>query len=244
MNRQQLGVVAVSIVAVLALSLTAATLGSSVDGATRGTSSGVFTDENVTLKDDPAPEINVSNIPWLKAYFQYFEPKNQSTAPNASSVERARRSDILPVLVAVAGGLTLVALVIGIWLRWLRGVGDDLPEPDLSASDESDTEEPTVSADPEWNVEDNAVYRAWYEMARRIDAGDWEARTPRELAALAAERGMDSHAVEELTAQFERIRYRNEPVTPEREERVDHLLETLGIDTGTEPSGEPGGESG
>jgi len=67
---------------------------------------------------------------------------------------------------------------------------------------------------------DNEVYRAWAEMTRYLDLDHPKASTPAEFARAAEDADMDPRAVEELTEQFERVRYGGEAATAERERRA------------------------
>jgi hypothetical protein len=54
---------------------------------------------------------------------------------------------------------------------------------------------------------DNAVYRAWHEMAERLDVPEPTTATPGEFAAAAVDAGLEADAVAELTGVFETVRY-------------------------------------
>lgn len=54
---------------------------------------------------------------------------------------------------------------------------------------------------------DNAVYRAWREMAVRLDVPEPATATPGEFAAAAVDAGFEADAVAELTGVFETVRY-------------------------------------
>jgi hypothetical protein len=67
---------------------------------------------------------------------------------------------------------------------------------------------------------DNEVYRAWQEMAARLDVDRPEASTPGEFADAAADAGMAEGDVAELTRLFEEVRYGDADATADREDRA------------------------
>lgn len=67
---------------------------------------------------------------------------------------------------------------------------------------------------------ENEVYRAWVEMTRHLEVDHPESSTPLEFARAAEAAGMDRDDVDELTEQFERVRYGGAAVTEERERRA------------------------
>ena len=71
---------------------------------------------------------------------------------------------------------------------------------------------------------DNEVYRAWQEMADRLQLERPETSTPGEFEAAAVDAGMERDDVSELTRLFEEVRYGDATPTAEREERA---VETL-----------------
>lgn len=236
MNKRQFGVVIVAVFAVVSLGLTAATFRSSVAGSTRGVSSGVFSDENVTLKDPPGPSsANLSQSPWLQVYYKYFKPDTGSAnAPNASGPPRGG-TDILPLLFSVVGVLLVVVGGGLAWGYWVRSTSDaSFTEwPATASTEESHPEQHAdtgrLTVEPE-----NDVHRAWYAMARHLDVTAASSDTPRELAGTAIDQGLEREAVRDLTTQFERVRYGQGQPTAEREQRALAALERLGIDVGEE----------
>lgn len=236
MNQRQMGVIALAVFATLSLTLAAGVFGSSVGGPTRAASSGVFNDQNVTLKDPPRPSsVNLSKSPWLQVYYKYFEAENQTAnATNASGPHRGG-TDILPILSTI-GAVFVLAVIAGlVWFRWLRSKTDNSFEQwdaTASAAEANSEHQPDYGnrgAEPE-----SDVHRAWYAMARHLDVPNADSETPRELAVTAIDRGLDREAVRDLTVLFERVRYGRGKPTSDREQRAMGALERLGIETGDE----------
>lgn len=79
----------------------------------------------------------------------------------------------------------------------------------------------------------NDVERAWFALVRPF--GDDETKTPREYATDAVASGADPDAVSRLTANFEAVRYGDEPVTGDRSNRAwNDLNRALGRDGETQ----------
>lgn len=74
---------------------------------------------------------------------------------------------------------------------------------------------------------DNAVYRAWREMAGHLEVADPATSTPAEFADAAVEAGMAPGDVDELTALFEDVRYGGRDPTEDREERAVDALRRI-----------------
>jgi hypothetical protein len=74
---------------------------------------------------------------------------------------------------------------------------------------------------------DNEVYRAWVEMTRHLDVDHPESSTAAEFAAAAVDAGLDPDDVDELTRQFEAVRYGGDEPTTERERRAIEALRRI-----------------
>lgn len=120
--------------------------------------------------------------------------------------------------VAGPGGLAGLAVVAavglagaGLFVLRLRDADPPLDEPgDGDAATRAAVAEAAGAAADRIGGEaatDNAVYRAWREMAASLDVADPGATTPGEFADAAVDAGFDPDAVAELTAVFERVRY-------------------------------------
>lgn len=236
MNQRQMAVLALAALAMLSLSLAAATFGSSLGGPTQSVSSGVFNDQNVTLKDPPQPSsVNLSESRWLQVYYKYFESDNETKNRTNASGTQEGRTDILPVLLTAIAILAMGILGGVIWFRWLRPL-DDTSFEEWGAADtttEPNAEHHTDNLQTVFDPE-NDVQRAWYALAHHLDIPNTDSYTPRELAVTAVDRGLDREAVSDLTVLFERIRYGQARPTAEREQRARHALERLGIELGDE----------
>jgi hypothetical protein len=74
---------------------------------------------------------------------------------------------------------------------------------------------------------DNEVYRAWQEMADRLELERPETSTPGEFEAAAVDAGMERGDVSELTRLFEEVRYGDATPTEEREQRAAETLRRI-----------------
>jgi hypothetical protein len=81
----------------------------------------------------------------------------------------------------------------------------------------------------------NDVYRAWLTLTRAAGTTD-SARTPREVASRAVERGLDADAVADLTDVFREVRYSGHPPTTERERRARAAADRLALEETVEPA--------
>lgn len=72
----------------------------------------------------------------------------------------------------------------------------------------------------------NDVERAWVLLLGCVDV-DWRAKTPRELAGDAIDRGLDPDAVYALTAAFEEVQYGNGGPTDEQCRRARRAMQRL-----------------
>jgi hypothetical protein len=74
---------------------------------------------------------------------------------------------------------------------------------------------------------ENAIYRAWREMTDALAVDRPETTTPEEFADAAIAAGLAEEDVRELTTLFERVRYGDEPVSAEREQRAEDALRRI-----------------
>lgn len=129
-----------------------------------------------------------------------------------------------PTVLAVLFALALV----GVGIVLVRATGDDevTPEPETPPDGDDDVEAVARVAGEaadriaRGSVVDNEIYRAWREMTDHLEVDNPGSSTPGEFAAAAADAGMARADVEALTGLFEAVRYGDEPVTDEREERA------------------------
>jgi len=73
----------------------------------------------------------------------------------------------------------------------------------------------------------NAVDRAWLRLLDHADITDAGTQSPRAVATLAVERGLDRQAVDVITREFEAIRYGPAEPTQDRCSRVEHAVDQL-----------------
>lgn len=235
MNRRQGLVLVTAVVAILAVSLAAGVVSQTRATTTGGGSSGVFTEENVSLAEQPDPaSLNLSQIPWLEAYFQFYEPGNQTARSNPGGGSGGTTS-LFSIIVgtAVIVGVLGVVVLACLWLLVRRTDSSA----DLSATappkdtdpDASDGHHTAHAGVPP----SNDIYRAWQTMVRHVGVPVESGHTPREVAGVAVERGFDQESVETLTDLFERVRYGGDPPTADLESRAVRALERLGLDRET-----------
>lgn len=131
-----------------------------------------------------------------------------------------------PLVVGLAGAGALLLVVL--WRR--AGAGTDAslvefgPDDGLDRRPDRDGTSRRTIADPPAS---NPVYRAWRELAERIDERDPRTTTAREYAAAARDRDLDGEAIETLTTLFRRVRYGREPVTDEHADRASRAADRL-----------------
>lgn len=234
MNREQVGVLAVAAITVLTLSVSASALAgldAGSDDATGGTA--VFT-EDATLEDDLNPEEqDLSGSPFLEMLYELTPAVGDETNTTNVSTATGGRTSLLPFALLFGGLLVSGALlmVVGVWRLWSasRPAGSTAePEGVHGTEDEGGAADDTDRIDPD--AFGNEVYLAWYRMARAVGAGRRTSETPREVARLAIEEGMESDAVETLTREFELVRYGETDVTAKHEHRVREALSRLPIE--------------
>lgn len=229
MNRSQMRIITVAAIAVVSVSLAGATFPSAIGAQTSSVSSGVFVDENTTLEDPPGPSgLNLSDTPWLQAYYQFFEPRTENeTVASADGSDPDTGVDLLPILAAVGSAVTVLTGVGAVvWLRWLwstpEGFGEQQPLDAETEPTTTDEPVPPGELDPS-----NEVYRAWCELVGQLSVTRPEVMTPRELARSAIQQGFDREAVESLTRAFEEVRYGEPSPTGNHESRATAALDRL-----------------
>lgn len=146
-----------------------------------------------------------------------------------------RQYDIPLVLLGVFG--LVAVLLIGAISRFSGSeesmAVSESPADDTEASTESIQEVGQAAGRAADRLEDdggdveNTVYRAWREMTDALAVDQPETTTPEEFADIAFDSGMDPDDVRELTWLFEEVRYGDEPVTEDREQRAQRALRRI-----------------
>lgn len=234
MNREQVGVLAIAGIALVTLSLSASAV-AGLDGSDDpmgGTS--VFTDD-VTLEDDLDPEEqNLSRSPFLEMLYELTPGTAEETNTSNVSAETSGGTSLLPVAVLFGGLFVLagVLFVVWVWRLWSasRSGGSTIDLDRETEAEDISEDEPERSDGFEFDPLSNEVYRAWYQMARRVDVKRRASATPRELSHTAVNEGMDPDAVETVTRLFETVRYGDVTVTDEDERRAKEALTRLGLE--------------
>lgn len=132
-----------------------------------------------------------------------------------------------PIVSVALFALLGLVLVVAVALL-IQSTGDDQPAPPEAVEPPDPVQMEAIgraagrAADRiEGDAEpDNAVYEAWKEMTDLLEVPNPEASTPSEFATAAVEAGMAREDVDELTAQFEAVRYGTAAPTEDREERA------------------------
>lgn len=136
--------------------------------------------------------------------------------------------DFLAPLVLV---VAIVVVVVGLAARRTRDA-----KPTESSTDSIETGVPDSLGDLAGETADriesasgleNEIYRAWAEMAVKLDVEEPETSTPTEFAQAAAEAGMDREDVDRLTDLFRDVRYGEVAVTPQKEEEAVDVLRRI-----------------
>ncbi|QSG04627.1 DUF4129 domain-containing protein [Halapricum desulfuricans] len=142
------------------------------------------------------------------------------------------QTDVPPVVFG-AFGLALLVLVGAIY-RYSAGGTDLTVEGETGESGEPSSVQAVGEAagqaadrlDSDGELE-NAIYRAWREMADALEVSSPRTTTPEEFAEVAVDAGMSREDVRELTRLFEDVRYGDTRPTPERERRAQDALRRI-----------------
>lgn len=250
MNRDQIVVVVVAILGVLAFSGAATTIQTIVGDA--GGGQDVVEIPMTTIKNTPTP-ISQRDLPSGGGGGGVPVASGSGDGDSAGSgSDTAADSLTIPTtLLGIIALALVVAAIIGI--RTLSGrdrtdetTPEALPDEAESDDDEEVDEDTDEDDDAAAAIEDlgrsagraadqfeetddpsNAVYRAWYEMTRHLDVPHPHASTPEEFADAAVAAGMDRTDVAALTEQFELVRYAGRETTSERVSTAETALRRI-----------------
>lgn len=89
----------------------------------------------------------------------------------------------------------------------------------------------------------NPIHRTWLRMLHRADISNPDARSPRDAARLAVERGLDRQPVEAITREFEAVRYGPTEPTSDRVDRVQNAFDQLTTHRADATGNRPGSTS-
>lgn len=235
MNGEQIGILFVALTATSTLGVSTVVFADIVQTPSErvGSGSAVFS-ENVQLEDDLNPASrDLSGVPFLQNLYDSENPDNESV--NASNNVASERGDtsVVPVVIGI-GLFFVVFLSAGVVWIWRLGNGSDSLEPieyENTESSSSNSETKPISLNQlDIDKLTNDVYRSWYRMAQYTDPPSNRSLTPRELADLAVDKGLDQNAVEELTQEFESVRYGPREATLRREQRAKHALSEMNLE--------------
>jgi len=242
-NRRQVSVVVLSILAVVALSIAASTIQTPV--TTPGTNGGGSSGTNATGNQPPRFQFGI-DVPVLgldsKNAVENKSP-NGSTAgpPNESgSAGGGGGAELLTPSVPMALVALLAVILVGGTVVALRNRGEDSEESDESREPEPDADDRSAVTDigqtageaatritETDTTPENAIYRAWYEMTRHLDIADPATTTPGQFESAAHDAGMNPSDVADLTTQFESVRYGNESLSDDRTDRAVSALRRI-----------------
>jgi hypothetical protein len=205
-----------ALVAVAALSMAAATFDSARpdEGFTLGGDDGPPPGAN----DGPPPERDddggAGTSPLFVPEFDFGGGDDGGGTAAGGSLPPA----VLAVVVLALAGAAVLAY---------RLTGDDVraarPSPDDGGTASPWPADPTLP---------NAVYRSWYQLARRSPVERHPSATPGEVATAAVDDGLPADAVATVTDEFRRARYADVPVTAAAERRVHRAADRLPDATG------------
>lgn len=212
--------VGIAIVAVLALSFTAAAVDTGLDTVTH---------EIVADDPDGTPPDESPSAGQQKKESQGSDEGSGSVGTSEGSTgNQVERTDgpapwqvVVSMVLLTVGG---VVVVYGL----TRGEDVDLE------TDQPDTELPCRREDDDYLTfaadvpPTNDVYRVWLALRKEVRP-EAVSVSPAEVAATAIERGYDEDTVETLTREFCAVRYGRASPTDERERRARTLRETLAI---------------
>lgn len=167
-----------------------------------------------------------------------WDPREQPDPPDpgggSGGGETAREVGTSLPLVATVAVVVLLAVVGVLVYRRYRDAGESAstsPE-DRIDEDESDDGVTSVPAPPATagipDAEaDNAVYRAWRDLAERTSLARERTHTHREIADAAIAQGLDRESVATLADVFAEVRYGGQPITDARERRARSALQRI-----------------
>lgn len=131
-------------------------------------------------------------------------------------------------LLLIAGAA--VAVVAGLAYRARRAVRrKETARAGSGGSSPSERTESTLGPQYDVGVEqfENPIYENWYEMVERAGLNYDPALTPAEISDLAVADGLPAEPVDEITTQFELVRYGSRSPTERRVDRVREALERV-----------------
>lgn len=245
-NRAQFGVVVLALLAVVSLSIAAATIQTPVTTAAGddGRAGGADLAGNGTGLPTNLSEIDV---PVLGSLLRGGEATNMTEANATGEVEGQSGGDatgpletLTPNVPTVLLALLALVLVIGVLALVRMRRNRDEPNETAESEPESETDESAAveaigqsagaaadRLDEPTTTPENAIYRAWYEMIQHLDVPRPATTTPGQFAAAAHDAGMAHDDVAELTAQFETVRYGDAALTDERTDRAANALRRI-----------------
>lgn len=243
MNRRQVSVVVLSVLAVVTLSIAAATIQTPV--TTPGSNGGGSSGTNATGNQPPRFQFGI-DVPVLGLGSKHSvgnESRNETAAkpPNESgNAAGGGGSELLsPSVPTALIALFAVVLVVGAVIA-LRNRGDEREESDESRESEAESDDQGAVANIGQTAgeaatritetdatPENAIYRAWYEMTRHLDIADPATTTPGQFESAAHDAGMNPSDVADLTTQFESVRYGDESLSDDRTDRAVSALRRI-----------------
>lgn len=158
-------------------------------------------------------------------------PQPSPPDPGGGGADVIPDSTSVVPMILVAGFFLLVGILAVFHWRFFMNRGDDVETESDGSWEPEPVGDPTKSyassAVTEEEGPDNAVYRAWYRLARRAGVAHDRSRTPGEVADAAIEEGLQRDDVRTITNVFSEVRYGHQPVTEERERRAESALQSI-----------------
>lgn len=149
-----------------------------------------------------------------------------STTPKQSLLDRLLNA--LMYLLAALAGVTIAAVAVSRRDRLLRMLTYAILPPETmdDRSENSDRWPGTIPSDP--------IGLTWLALVGAVNPERPESMTPREFAAAAIDAGFDEQVVARLTEAFEEITYGGQPITTNHERLAIEVREQLGLNGDTD----------
>lgn len=245
-NRAQFGVVILALLAVVSLSIAAATIQTPVTTANGG--DGRATGADLAGNGTGLPtNLSEIDVPVFGSLLRGGEATNMTEANATGEVKDQSGGDATGPLATLTRNvptvlLALLALVLVVGVLAVLRMRGSREEPNETAESEPESETDESAAveaigqsagtaadrlDEPTTTPENAIYRAWYEMIQHLDVASPTTTTPGQFAAAAHDAGMAHDDVAELTAQFETVRYGDAALTDERTDRAANALRRI-----------------
>lgn len=170
---------------------------------------------------EPMSESQTTSEPEPQPSGQEDQMGDGSTTPEPSLLDRLL--DVLMYLLAAVAGVTIAAAAVSRRDRLLATLTDLLIPPEL-ISDGTEAGSAWPRTRPS-----NSIEETWVTLVRTLNITRPESMTPRECEAIAIESGFDEQAVTRLTGLFEEVAYGGRAVSADQTKIAIKLRDQLGL---------------